>query len=197
MNDHQHHPTQDLLIARALGELDEFEESERAGVEAHLAECPRCAGVVRTLADAMSGYRESTRQEAPARILVDLIEAQAATLEATEGIRQAAEASHDEAAASRTARGAAYPGVLTTPRSLFQRWVLSLAPPVVVAALLLVLFLTGFWAGRRSVPEPIAPAAPTHSPVTSSTDARVATVIRHPLPDPPRIPFQPALSESR
>jgi len=77
-----HHPTEDILIAQALDELD---APEREEVTAHLTGCERCAATVARLACVLGAYRSANQPEAPAGVLVDLLEAQA-----TRGDRSAA-----------------------------------------------------------------------------------------------------------
>jgi anti-sigma factor RsiW len=54
-------------------------------------------------------------------------------------------------------------------------------PAIAVAAALVAIFVSGFWIGRRTAPEPVA-SEPTPS-------AHVA--VARPLPEPPRLAFQP------
>jgi anti-sigma factor RsiW len=61
------------------------------------------------------------------------------------------------------------------PRSTMRR----LAPALAAAALLGVVFLTGFWMGSRSDRPPIAPQRD-----------EAGSALRSPLPDPPRVDFQ-------
>jgi anti-sigma factor RsiW len=68
------HPGEDELIAYALGEMD---PRERAGIEAHLGACEGCRELARRLGAALAAYRSSESREAPARVLADLLEAQA------------------------------------------------------------------------------------------------------------------------
>ncbi len=187
MNDR--HPADDLLIARALDEMEGLEGEERVEIEEHLEACPRCAEVVRTLARAIRQFRESRSSEAPARILVDLMAEQAALHAA----RQPAIASHHEVAHADDRRPSGAVG------SRFRRFGASLVPALAATALLLVLFLTGFWAGRQTVQIPVAPSAPADAasaPASLVVEARTPAV-PHPLPDPPRIPFQTVVSEIR
>ena len=140
MNDR--HPAEDELIAWAL---DDLAAADREGVAAHFAGCPQCRELAQELQASLRSYRTSRRPAAPARILTDLLSAQA-----------------------RYTRGG-------EPRRTLRR----LAPALAAAALLGVVFLTGFWMGSRSERPPIAP---------QRDDA--GSALRSPLPDPPRVDFQ-------
>jgi anti-sigma factor RsiW len=69
------HPTEDILIAQALDELD---APGREEVTAHLAGCERCTATAARLASAIGVYRSADLPEASAGVLVDLLDAQAA-----------------------------------------------------------------------------------------------------------------------
>jgi anti-sigma factor RsiW len=141
MNDR--HPTEDELIAWAL---DDLAAADREEVAAHFAGCPQCRELAQGLQAALRSYRTSRRPEdAPTRILADLLAAQA-----------------------RHVRGG---GRWSTLRRL--------APALAAAALLGVVFLTGFWMGSRSEGPPIAPQRD-----------EAGSALRSPLPDPPRVDFQ-------
>lgn len=69
------HPDDDTLVACAL---DELEARDRAAIEAHLAVCETCRGIEGRMRAALDAYRMSEPAEAPARVLADLLETQAA-----------------------------------------------------------------------------------------------------------------------
>jgi anti-sigma factor RsiW len=68
------HPADDVLIAWALNDLA---AGDREEVDAHVARCPQCRELVAELETALRCYRTVERPDAPARILVDLLAAQA------------------------------------------------------------------------------------------------------------------------
>jgi anti-sigma factor RsiW len=68
------HPDDDALVAHTLGELD---PAARAEVDEHLDGCEACRVVVARLRAAVEAYRAAEPVEAPARVLADLLEAQA------------------------------------------------------------------------------------------------------------------------
>jgi len=74
MNDTRH-PGDDVLVAFAL---DETPARERAAIETHLDGCETCRGIVLRLHAALEAYRTVKPPEAPAHVLADLLEAQAA-----------------------------------------------------------------------------------------------------------------------
>ena len=68
------HPQDDTLIAYALNEMD---PPSRAELEAHVRACPACSDTVRKLGEAMGGFRGAVLPDPPARVLVQLLSAQA------------------------------------------------------------------------------------------------------------------------
>ncbi len=137
------HPGEDSLIAYVLDEVD---IPERAGIESHLGECAACGETVFRLSSAVETYRESGDDGAPAGVLIDLLEAQAATRD----------------------------------RMAMPWWRLKPVFASASIALVALLFLSGFWAGRSS-----APAGPqAHTRVEERAE------IPWPLPVPPVIDFQ-------
>ena len=141
------HPADELLIAFAL---DELAEDDRGKISSHVDGCEVCRGTVVSLEAALECVRDAPARDAPAQVLVDLLEEQAA-------------------GRARTSLG---------------RRLLSPLPLAAAAALLATLFFTGFWAGRQTAPDPagLPPNAERSAPRA------------HPLPDPPEIPFQTAMS---
>lgn len=170
------HPSADRLVAGSLGELGKEEQEQ---LERHVEACAECAPVFRTLQKTLQAFRERPRPAAPARVLVDLITAQAA---------------QSSPAASKNQRATAAPLQGDSTRAHWavwrsgRRWRVSLA----VAALLVLLFVSGFVAGRRTAPASVDPARPA-SVVRDGTQLAVAP---EGLPEPPRIPFEPAPSET-
>jgi len=139
--------------------LDELEGEDRARVESHLGTCEACNGTVMALRGAVDGLRTAPRPEPPARVLVDLLATQATTT------------------ADRPAPW--------WRRTSLPRWALH---PLPAAAVMTVLVLLSFWAGRLSV----------HAPATSGAGgaarADSSSVIFRALPDLPEIPFEPAVT---
>ena len=70
------HPEKDTLFAYVLGDLD---ETERDAFEAHAAVCEVCRRTVERLTGALDGYERRPHPEAPAGVLVDLLNRQAAS----------------------------------------------------------------------------------------------------------------------
>ncbi len=70
----EHHIVEDVLVAYVLDELD---PAGRRDVEAHAATCATCGETIRTMEEAIARYRESALPDPPARVLMQLIEAQA------------------------------------------------------------------------------------------------------------------------
>ncbi len=68
------HPGDDLLVGFALHELD---ESERSPVERHMEECSSCRETVTALEASLDAYHRRPQNDAPANVLVALLEAQA------------------------------------------------------------------------------------------------------------------------
>jgi anti-sigma factor RsiW len=139
------HLTDDQQIAYAL---EEMPPADAPQVEEHLARCSACREHIGLLARAIGAVRTAPSPEPPARVLVDLLEAQAA----------------------RRARRWPWPAFRNPG-----------ARPAIAAALVAALFLSGFWAGRRSIAPSPPPGAERPSP---------AHDIGRPLPPPPGIPFE-------
>ncbi len=150
------HPGEDRLIAFSL---DELEGEDQVRVESHLGTCAACHDQVVTLRGAVDGLRAAPRPEPPARVLVDLLETQAATT---------------------TGRPAPW-----WRRGITTRRALS---PIPAAAMMTLLILSSFWAGRWSVRSP----APTGHGGAARADS--SAVIFRTLPDLPQIPFEPAVT---
>jgi|GEM_PF-5118783 len=70
------HPTEEQLVAAALGELDKTPDGLR--IEQHLAACPRCRDEVRELGGLLDAARSDHLPELPANGLAQLQAAQAA-----------------------------------------------------------------------------------------------------------------------
>jgi len=70
----EQHLVDDVLIAYLLDELD---PSDRRDVESHVAACAACGETIRRMDAAMARFRESALPDPPARVLMQLIEAQA------------------------------------------------------------------------------------------------------------------------
>jgi anti-sigma factor RsiW len=70
------HPPDEQLIAYVLEDL---ETPDRSTVTTHLRGCDACRRVVTQLTAALESYRSATETDAPADILVDLLEVQAET----------------------------------------------------------------------------------------------------------------------
>ncbi len=68
------HPGDDALVAFAL---DDMAPADWTGVSAHVEACESCRKVVGRLRAALQAYREEQPPEAPARLLADLLAAQA------------------------------------------------------------------------------------------------------------------------
>jgi hypothetical protein len=170
------HPAEDRLVAGSLGELNQEEQQQ---LERHVEECAECGPVFRTLQKALQGFRERPRPAAPARILVDLIAAQAAQPSPARSTSQPVMAAIRRGE-STGVRGSAW-------RS-GRWWGTSLA----VAAVVVLLFVSGFVAGRRTAPTPVGPERPA-SAASEGTQVSVAPDV---VPEPPRIPFEPAPSEA-
>ena len=69
----EHHVVEDVLIAYVLDELD---PSGRTEVESHAAACPACGETIRRMGEALARFRESALPDPPARVLMELLEAQ-------------------------------------------------------------------------------------------------------------------------
>ena len=67
------HPADDDLIAYTLGEL---EAGDRRRVDSHLESCDACRSLVIALAGTIDAVKRADPPEAPAHILVDLLEEQ-------------------------------------------------------------------------------------------------------------------------
>jgi anti-sigma factor RsiW len=69
----EHHIVEDVLIAYLLDELD---PASRAEVVSHAAACATCGETIRAMEKAIAGYSESALPDPPARVLMQLLEAQ-------------------------------------------------------------------------------------------------------------------------
>ncbi len=123
------HLSDTLLMSYVLGEL---EGGERAAAAAHAEECTACGEMARRMGAVLRAYREAPLPEAPARVLVGLLEAQPA------------------------GRGRKARSGLALTRLGWRR--VPLAAAAAVALMLMAgTFGAGFWVGHRSG-EAAAPA---------------------------------------
>ena len=123
------HLSDTLLMSYALGEL---EGEEQAAAAAHIETCAACCEMARRLGAALRAYREAPLSEAPPRVLVGLLEAQAA------------------------GRGWEVRSGLALTRLWWRRVPLARAAAVALM-MMAVTFGAGFWVGHRSG-ETAAPA---------------------------------------
>ncbi len=68
------HPSDDLIIAFSLDEID---PDQHESIAAHIADCDLCSQTVASLSRALEGYRNAPLPAASANTLVKLLEAQA------------------------------------------------------------------------------------------------------------------------
>jgi anti-sigma factor RsiW len=158
------HPPEDRLIAMVL---DELAGDERDAIEAHVGDCDACREIVLGLRRVLDGYRAAPESDAPASVLVELLEAQAA---------ESGTATHDQSPA-RHLEGAH----VVTGRTGLRQWLVS---PLPAAALLVLLLAGAFWIGRSTAP------VDQHTASTPPSSVHGLTVELGDLPELPQIPFQ-------